>query len=88
MSWERMHRQEVSCMQQRNTMLHVRRGEDRRMRNLPTMPSGGRRRTVKIELNNDNKVFMSIPNINYWYEDSIYIYVGWLFWGFNIVIKE
>jgi len=42
---------------------------------------------MKIELNNDNKVFMLIPNINYWYEKDIYIYVGWIFWGINIVIR-
>ena len=43
---------------------------------------------MKIRINNDYKCFMSIPNINYWYEDDRHLFFGWLFWGFEIIIKE
>jgi len=40
---------------------------------------------MKIRINNDYQCFMAIPNVNYWY-DTHTIFVGWLFWGFNIDI--
>ena len=43
---------------------------------------------MKIRINNDYKCFMSIPNINYWYDNGRKIFIGWLFWGIDIVFKE
>ena len=44
---------------------------------------------MKIKINNDYGCFMFIPNINYWYEDDErFIFIGWLIWGINIVIRE
>ena len=43
---------------------------------------------MKIKINNDYKCFMSIPNINYWYDDEgRKIFIGWLWWGIDIVFK-
>ena len=42
---------------------------------------------MKIKINNDYKCFMSIPNINYWYDDEDRkIFIGWLWWGIDIVL--
>ena len=43
---------------------------------------------MKIRINNDYQCFMSIPNVNYWYDNGRKIFVGWLFWGIDIVFKE
>ena len=43
---------------------------------------------MKIKINNEYKCFMSIPNINYWYDDEgRKIFIGWLFWGIDIIFK-
>ena len=43
---------------------------------------------MKIKINNDYKCFMSIPNINYWYDDEgRKIFIGWLWWGIDIIFK-
>ena len=43
---------------------------------------------MKIKINNEYKCFMSIPNINYWYDDEgRKIFIGWLWWGIDIVFK-
>lgn len=31
---------------------------------------------------------MLIPNINYWYNEDKHIFIGWMFWGIDIVIKD
>jgi hypothetical protein len=36
----------------------------------------------------DNKCFMIAPNINFWYNRDYHLFIGWFFWGFDIVIKE
>lgn len=43
---------------------------------------------MKLRANNDYKCFMITPNINWWYNRDIHIFIGWFFWGFDIVIKE
>jgi len=43
---------------------------------------------MKIKINNDYKCFMVVPNVNLWYEDDRHLFVGWLFWGIDIVFKE
>lgn len=43
---------------------------------------------MKVRINNDYKCFMLTPNINYWYEDDRHIFIGWLFWGVDIVISN
>ena len=43
---------------------------------------------MRIKINNDYKCFMSIPNINYWYDDEgRKIFIGWLWWGIDIIFK-
>lgn len=43
----------------------------------------------RIRVNNNYKCFMIAPNINYWYDDSRHtLFIGWLFWGFDILIKQ
>ena len=44
---------------------------------------------MKVKINNDYKCFMSIPNINYWHdEEGRKMFIGWLWWGIDIVFKE
>ena len=43
---------------------------------------------MRLRKNNDYKCMMLTPNINYWYKSDHHIFIGWLFWGFDIVIKE
>lgn len=43
---------------------------------------------MRIRANNDYKCFMIAPNVNYWYKNDHHIFIGWLFWGFDIVIKD
>ena len=44
--------------------------------------------TMKIKINNDYKCFMSIPNVNYWYdEEGRKLFIGWLWWGIDIIFK-
>ena len=31
---------------------------------------------------------MLTPSVNYWYDDEPTIFIGWLFWGIDIVIRE
>jgi len=31
---------------------------------------------------------MITPNINYWYNEDRHIFIGWLFWGIDIVIID
>ena len=39
-------------------------------------------------MNNDYECFMSIPNVNYWYDfEGIKLFIGWLFWGIDIIFK-
>ena len=43
---------------------------------------------MRIKINNDYECFMSIPNINYWYDfEGIKLFIGWLFWGIDIIFK-
>ena len=42
---------------------------------------------MKVRINNNYKCFMSIPNINYWYDEEPTIFIGWLFWGIDIVLN-
>lgn len=43
---------------------------------------------MKLRANNDYKCFMIAPNINFWYNRDYHIFIGWFFWGFDIVIKD
>lgn len=45
---------------------------------------------MKVEVNNDYKCVMFIPNINYWYEEGEpkYIFIGWLIWGVCIYFSD
>lgn len=43
---------------------------------------------MKVRANNDYECFMLIPSINYWYDyEGRKIFIGWLFWGFDIIFK-
>ena len=43
---------------------------------------------MKVKINNDYKCFMSIPNVNYWYdEEGRKLFIGWLWWGIDIIFK-
>lgn len=43
---------------------------------------------MRIKINNDYECFMSIPNVNYWYDfEGIKLFIGWLFWGIDIIFK-
>lgn len=43
---------------------------------------------MRIRINNDYKCFMSIPNMNFWYdEDGRKLFIGWLFWGIDIIFR-
>ena len=43
---------------------------------------------MRIKINNDYKCFMSIPNVNYWYDDEgRKLFIGWLWWGIDIIFK-
>lgn len=41
---------------------------------------------MKLRTNNDYKCFMLTPSVNYWYNHDHHIFIGWLFWGFDIVL--
>lgn len=45
---------------------------------------------MRVEVNNDYKCVMFIPNINYWYEEGEpkYIFIGWLIWGVCIYFGD
>lgn len=43
---------------------------------------------MKIKINNDYKCFMSIPNINFWYDyEGRKLFIGWLWWGIDLIFK-
>ena len=43
---------------------------------------------MRIKINNDYKCFMSIPNVNYWYDnEGRKLFIGWLWWGIDIIFK-
>ena len=43
---------------------------------------------MRLRSNNDSKCVMITPNVNFWYNKDLHIFIGWLFWGFDIVIKD
>ena len=43
---------------------------------------------MKVKINNDYKCFMLTPSINFWYDEGLTLFIGWLCWGLDIVIKE
>lgn len=43
---------------------------------------------MRLRKNDDYKCVMIVPNINFWYKNDWHLFIGWLFWGFDIVIKE
>ncbi|MCR5578648.1 MAG: hypothetical protein K6F74_05485 [Prevotella sp.] len=43
---------------------------------------------MRIKINNNYKCFMSILNVNYWYDDDgRKIFIGWLWWGIDIIFR-
>ena len=43
---------------------------------------------MKLRANNDYKCFMIVPNFNFWYTHDYHLFIGWLFWGFDIVFYD
>ena len=43
---------------------------------------------MKVKINNNYNAVMLVPSINFWYDDDPTIFIGWLFWGIDIVVKK